>query len=99
MSQDDIKLDLVGDYAPDPEYDPNCSLIFTEITMDTYDFIREQETGSFSVSLRILGNEMIGFSVRADTFSTKWVVLGTIMTVAGAATASVFGPDLVALFQ
>lgn len=70
--------------------------------MDTYDHIpaiQRQETGSFTVSLRVLGNEFIGFSIAADSFSTKWVILGTLMTVAAAATASAFGPDLVALFS
>lgn len=71
--------------------------------MDTYDHIKlgkaPSESGSFTVSLRVLGNEFIGFSIAADSFSTKWVVLGTLMIVAGAATASIFGPDLVALFH
>lgn len=58
-----------------------------------------QETGTFNVSLRVLGNELIGFSVAADSFSTKWVIIGTmvVFTLTGATAA--FGPDIVALFQ
>ena len=59
----------------------------------------EQETGTFNVSLRVLGNELIGFSVAADSFSTKWVIIGTMVTFTMVASAATFGPDLIALFQ
>ena len=59
----------------------------------------EQETGSFNLALRVLGNELLGFSVSADSFSTKWVILGTIITVAMTGVAATFGPDLIALFS
>ena len=61
--------------------------------------LHEQETGSFNLSLRVLGNELVGFSVSADSFSTKWVVLGTVITVTMTGVAATFGPDLLALFQ
>ena len=58
-----------------------------------------EETGTFSVTLRVLGNELIGFSVAADSFSTKWVLIGTLVVVAVAATTAAFGPDIVAIFS
>ena len=61
--------------------------------------LHEQETGTFNVSLRVLGNELIGFSVAADSFSTKWVVLGTFVTIALGGATTMFGPSLVNLFQ
>ena len=61
--------------------------------------LHEQETGTFTISLRVLGNELVGFSVAADSFSTKWVVLGTFVTIALSGAATFFGPSLVNLFQ
>lgn len=58
-----------------------------------------EETGTFNVSLRVLGNEFVGFSVAADSFSTKWVIIGTMVMTSMAACVAAFGPDIVALFQ
>lgn len=58
-----------------------------------------EETGTFNVSLRVLGNEFVGFSVAADSFSTKWVIIGTMVITSMAASVAAFGPDIVALFQ
>ena len=58
-----------------------------------------EETGTFNVSLRVLGNELIGFSVAADSFSTKWVIIGTMVVTAMAGATAAFGPDIVAMFQ
>lgn len=59
----------------------------------------DQETGTFNVSLRVLGNELIGFSVAADSFSTKWVIIGTMVVFTMTGATATFGPDIVALFQ
>jgi len=58
-----------------------------------------EETGTFNVSLRVLGNELIGFSVAADSFSTKWVIIGTMVVTAMAGATAMFGPQIVSLFQ
>jgi len=33
------------------------------------------ENSTFEMSLRILGNEFIGFRISVDDFKTKWVII------------------------
>jgi len=33
------------------------------------------ENSTFEMSLRILGNEFIGFKISVDDFKTKWVII------------------------
>jgi hypothetical protein len=51
------------------------------------------ETGNtFEMSLRVLGNEVLGFKIVVDDFKTKWVVI-SIMAVVGLASAlSIISP-------
>jgi len=35
----------------------------------------ESENSTFEMSLRILGNEFIGFRISVDDFKTKWVII------------------------
>ena len=35
----------------------------------------ESENSTFEMSLRILGNEFIGFKISVDDFKTKWVII------------------------
>ena len=39
------------------------------------------QSGAFEMSVRVLGNELIGFRIVVDDFKTKWLVL----SIAGAA--------------
>ena len=58
----------------------------------------KNEEGSFEMSIRVLGNEFIGFKIAADDFKTKWIVLGLI-TIAGiAGILATFGPPIKDLF-
>ena len=41
---------------------------------------------TFEMSLRVLGNEVLGFKIMVDDFKTKWVVI-SIMAVVGLAGA------------
>jgi hypothetical protein len=47
---------------------------------------------TFEMSLRVLGNEVLGFKIVVDDFKTKWVVI-SIMAVVGLASAlSIISP-------
>ena len=46
------------------------------------------------VSLRILGNELVGIKMVVDDFKVKWLVYGVITLVALGWAASSFGPAL-----
>ena len=45
----------------------------------------DKEQGYLSVSVRILGNELIGFRLEVDDFKTKWALIG--IAIAGALVA------------
>ena len=55
----------------------------------------ESKEGSFEISLRVLGNELIGLSLTVDDFKTKWVVLSVVSLFAISYAATTFGPSLV----
>ena len=55
---------------------------------------REDNTGKMEVSLRILGNELVGIKMVVDDFKVKWLVYGVITLVALGWAASSFGPAL-----
>ena len=57
----------------------------------------ESKDGSFEISLRVLGNEVIGLSLTVDDFKTKWVVLSVVALFAVSYTAATFGPPLLSL--
>ena len=54
----------------------------------------EDNTGKMEVSLRILGNELVGIKMTVDDFKVKWLVYGVITLVALGWAASSFGPAL-----
>ena len=54
----------------------------------------EDHTGKMEVSLRILGNELVGIKMVVDDFKVKWLVYGVITLVALGWAASSFGPAL-----
>lgn len=45
----------------------------------------DNEQGYLSISIRILGNELIGFRMDVDDFKTKWAVIS--IAIAGALVA------------
>ena len=55
---------------------------------------KEDNTGKMEVSLRILGNELVGIKMVVDDFKVKWLVYGVITLVALGWAASSFGPVL-----
>ena len=54
----------------------------------------KDEIGKLEVSLRILGNEIVGLKMIVDDFKIKWLVYGVITLVALGWAASSFGPAL-----
>ena len=59
----------------------------------------ESKDGSFEISLRVLGNEVIGLSLTVDDFKTKWVVLSVVSLFAISYTVATFGPSLFNMFN
>ena len=50
------------------------------------------DEGKMELSLRVLGNELIGFKMTVDDFKMKWVIIG-LLTIIGLGWAiSTFGP-------
>ena len=79
-----------GFFLPKKTYE-KCSAL--------YDFCREadniaDDTGKLEVSVRILGNELIGLKMVVDDFKMKWLVFGVITIVALGWAGSTFGPAL-----
>ena len=54
----------------------------------------EDNTGKMEVSLRVLGNELVGLKMTVDVFKIKWLIYGVITLVALGWAASSFGPAL-----
>ena len=52
------------------------------------------DQGKLEVSVRILGNELIGLKMVVDDFKIKWLIYGVITIVALGWAASSFGPAL-----
>lgn len=57
----------------------------------------EDNKDSFEISLRILGNEMIGMRVMSQSKTKKWAVFGLITLIAVAMLANEYGPALASL--
>ena len=41
----------------------------------------KEDEGKMELSLRVLGNELIGFKMMVDDFKMKWVLIGLITIV------------------
>jgi hypothetical protein len=52
------------------------------------------DQGKLELSVRILGNELIGFKMVVDDFKMKWLFLGVVTIVALGWAGSTFGPAL-----
>ena len=59
----------------------------------------KDDEGKLELSVRILGNEIIGFKMVVDDFKMKWMLLGLIALGAIAYIMVSFGPQLMETFQ
>ena len=59
----------------------------------------KDDEGKLEISVRILGNEIIGFKMVVDDFKMKWMLLGLIALGAIAFTMVTFGPQLMETFK
>ena len=57
------------------------------------------DEGKLELSLRILGNEIIGFQMIVDDFKMKWMLLGLVAIGSISWVMVTFGPQLMATFQ
>jgi hypothetical protein len=57
----------------------------------------EDNDGSLEVSLRVLGNELLGFKMKVDDFKMKWMILGVAAIAAVGGVAIVVGPQLMSM--
>ena len=57
----------------------------------------EDNDGSLEVSLRVLGNELLGFKMKVDDFKMKWMILGVAAIAAVGGVAMVVGPQLMSM--
>jgi len=59
----------------------------------------KDDEGKLELSVRILGNEIIGFKMVVDDFKKKWMLLGLIALGAIAYIMVSFGPQLMETFK
>ena len=59
----------------------------------------KEDEGKLELSVRILGNEIIGFKMVVDDFKMKWMLLGLVALGAIAYTMVTFGPQLMETFS
>ena len=60
---------------------------------------KKDDEGKLELSVRILGNEIIGFKMVVDDFKMKWMLLGLVAIGAIAYTMVTFGPQLMETFS
>ena len=60
---------------------------------------QKEDEGKLELSLRILGNEIIGFKMVVDDFKMKWMLLGLVAIGAIAYIMVSFGPQLMETFN
>ena len=59
----------------------------------------KEDEGKLELSVRILGNEIIGFKMVVDDFKMKWMLLGLVAIGAISWIMVAFGPTLMETFQ
>jgi len=59
----------------------------------------KDDEGKLELSVRILGNEIVGFKMVVDDFKMKWMLLGLIALGAIAYIMVSFGPQLMETFK
>ena len=57
------------------------------------------DPGKLELSLRILGNEIIGFKMMVDDFKMKWMLLGIMALAVIADIMVTFGPQIMETFS
>jgi hypothetical protein len=60
---------------------------------------QKEDEGKLELSVRILGNEIIGFQMIVDDFKMKWMLLGLVAIGAIAYIMVSFGPQLMETFK
>ncbi len=60
---------------------------------------QKEDEGKLELSVRILGNEIIGFKMVVDDFKMKWMLLGLVAIGAIAYIMVSFGPQLMETFK
>ena len=60
---------------------------------------QKEDEGKLELSVRILGNEIIGFKMVVDDFKMKWMLLGLVAIGAIAYIMVSFGPQLMETFN
>ena len=60
---------------------------------------QKEDEGKLELSVRILGNEIIGFKMIVDDFKMKWMLLGLVAIGAIAYIMVSFGPQLMETFK
>ena len=60
---------------------------------------QKEDEGKLELSVRILGNEIIGFQMIVDDFKMKWMLLGLVAIGALSWIMVAFGPQLMETFQ
>ena len=56
-----------------------------------------EDEGKMELSLRVLGNELIGFKMMVDDFKMKWVIVGLVTIIGLGWVISSFGPLIATL--
>ena len=59
----------------------------------------KDDEGKLELSLRVLGNEIIGFKMQVDDFKMKWMLLGLVAIGAISFIMVNFGPVLMETFS
>ena len=59
---------------------------------------KDNDDGKLELSLRVLGNELIGIKMVVDDFKMKWLAMGVVAIVALGWAAGSFGPELIGMF-
>ena len=59
----------------------------------------KEDEGKLELSVRILGNEIIGFQMIVDDFKMKWMLLGIVAIAAISFVMVQFGPQLMETFS
>jgi hypothetical protein len=61
------------------------------------EFLPPGETNTFDISLRLLGNEILGFTLTANNPKNKWLLAGLLALGAMMLLGTEFGPALMDL--
>ena len=61
--------------------------------------MKKDDEGKLELSLRILGDEIIGFKMLVDDFKMKWMLLGLVAIGSISWVMVTFGPQLMDTFQ